>query len=237
MQKLNFLFSLLSLGSFLTACSLTPANQDRLTALLNAAAATPTPQPTATPNLSVTLIPDGSVQGNAYYYSFCIGSFSIGPSMPTPGAGVIGGSELEFSPSDYSSLASGTAPNAIHECFANSANTELIEVSWNVSSATASNYSSLTVNWSGLTGVYSGTCSESPPTSLFTPLTIQLFDGVMWNDLTTTPDYVFTSVSQNFSSPANYVFGGQIWIRIRSEGHTSSCATVQTQSVSLTLEP
>ncbi len=214
-------------------CSaLEAANHTRLNSLLIPIPSTPAP----TYNLT-TLIPDGVV-ANAFKYTSCTALSTITSNTPTANSG--GVNESEFLASDYNRISSIDSVYDIHECAWTGSlfNAQMVEFSWTVSPATAAHYSSFTVNWTGLLGQYVGACNgTSAPVSLFTVVPMEVFNGSTWNAFGVTPDVTLQTVSQLFSNPSNYLLSGKIWVRLYTGASPGSCATIHTDSISLTLTP
>ena len=231
----------LILSVILCACGVSPANQARLTTLLNPQAtstATPTPSPTpsVTPAPSpITIIPDGTI-GKGYYYTACTDFTTITASNPAPGSGGTG--ETEFSGADYANLASIDSSYVVHECQTSPGQeSQIVEFSYTVTPVSAAQYSTLTVNWTGILGQKSGLCGGTP-TSNFAPFDlIEAFHGSTWDGILQTPTITLTTISQTFSNPTNFLFGGKIWVRLHGRANLSSCSTIRSDFTSLTLTP
>ena len=224
-------------------CSLKPANEARFNSLLHPeqsqGSSTPTPTPTATPTatpvLAITIVPDGIV-AHGYVYASCQIFSSISSIAPLPLSG--GGGEVEFFGTDYPNLATVDGIPAIHECNESfGSNTQIVEFSWDVSVATAALYTKFSLSWTGREGYHSGGCNGGPPVFLFTPLPMQIYNGTNWVDLLQTPLNTISTISQQIDIPSNYIVSNKIWVRLYAEAATGNCATIQTDSISLTLTP
>lgn len=160
---------------------------------------------------------------------------SITSTNPLPDAG--GASEAEISTSSYAKVSKLDAGYSISECDSTGVtDTQIVEMSWDLSSYTLANFSSFTVNWTGQTGQYNGACngSTSPDPFGFTPA-IEIYNGSAWTAFSATPSTTDTAVSQTFSNPTNYLASGKIWVRVYIKAISAECATIQTDFASLTL--